>query len=96
MTQAFQIYVKERQFRVILCRKTDPQSKGKIESVVKYVKYYFADSRIYSTFDNWNERALTWLERTGNHRIHDTKKKRPEEVFALEKQYLIPIFALQV
>lgn len=95
LTQAFQTYVKERQFRVILCRKADPQSKGKIESVVKYVKYNFADSRIYSTLDNWNERALAWLERTGNHRIHDTTKKRPEEVFALEKQYLIPVSPLQ-
>lgn len=94
LTQAFQDYVNERQFRVVLCRKADPETKGKIENVVKYIKQNFADSRIYVNLENWNERALAWLERTGNHRVHESTKKRPEEVFALEKQYLIPIFPL--
>ena len=62
--------------------------------MVKYIKQNFADSRIYVNLENWNERALAWLERTGNHRVHESTKKRPEEVFALEKQYLIPIFPL--
>ena len=50
-----------------LCRKSDPESKGKIENVMKYVKYNFADSRKFINIDNWNERCLAWLKGTGNH-----------------------------
>lgn len=75
LTQAFQDYVNKRQFRVILCRKADPETKGKIENVVKYIKQNFADSRVYVNLENWNERALAWLKRTGNHRVHESTKK---------------------
>lgn len=88
LTEAFQNYVRERKFKVHLCRKADPESKGKIENVVKYVKINFAKNRVYSTLDDWNERALKWLERTGNYKVHNTTKKRPFEVFLLEKQHL--------
>ena len=49
-----------------LCRKSDPESKGKIENVMKYVKYNFADSCKFINIDNWNERCLAWLKGTGN------------------------------
>jgi len=94
LTGEFQAYKQERKFRVHLCRKADPESKGKVESTVKYVKRNFADSRIYTTIENWNERCLTWLERTGNHSVHGTTKKRPSEVFLLEKQHLKPVSKL--
>lgn len=49
LTAEFQAYKQQRKFRVHLCRKADPESKGKVESTVKYVKRNFADSRIYTT-----------------------------------------------
>ncbi|WP_342777680.1 IS21 family transposase [Ureibacillus terrenus] len=88
LTKEFQKYVKERKFKVHLCRKADPESKGKIENVVKYVKKNFALHRIFSTIEDWNEKAWKWLERTGNYKVHQTIKKRPFEVFLLEKQHL--------
>lgn len=88
LTKEFQQYIKDRKFKIYLCRKADPESKGKIESVVKYVKYNFAKNRIYTTLEDWNERSLKWLERTGNYKVHNTTKKRPFEVFLLEKQHL--------
>ena len=91
LTGEFQAYREQRGFRIYLCRKSDPESKGKIENVVKYVKYNFADSRKFSTIENWNERCLAWLKRTGNHNVHQTIKKRPDEVFLLEKQHLQPV-----
>jgi len=94
LTAEFQAYKQQRKFRVHLCRKADPESKGKVESTVKYVKRNFADSRIYTTIENWNERCLAWLERTGNRRVHGTTKKRPVEVFLLEKQHLKPVSKL--
>ena len=88
LTKEFQQYVKERKFKIYLCRKADPESKGKIESVVKYVKKNFAIHRVFSTIEDWNEKAWKWLERTGNYKVHHTIKKRPFEVFLLEKQHL--------
>lgn len=94
LTSEFQAYVKDRKFRVHLCRKADPESKGMIENVVKYIKGNFADSRIFIDIEDWNSRALQWLERTGNTRAHHTTKKRPVEVFLLEKQHLQPVSPL--
>lgn len=91
LTSEFQAYVRERKFHVHLCRKADPESKGMIENVVKYIKGNFADSRVFKDIESWNISALQWLERTGNKNIHNTTKKRPVEVFLVEKQHLQPI-----
>ncbi|MFP7473382.1 IS21 family transposase [Niallia taxi] len=88
LTKGFQKYIQQRKFRVYLCRKADPESKGKVENVVKYIKNNFAKNRVYSTLEDWNNRSLKWLERTGNFKVHNTTKKRPYEVFLLEKQHL--------
>lgn len=94
LTTGFQRYVKDRKFKVYLCRKADPESKGKIENVVKYVKSNFAKNRVYSTLEDWNDKALKWLERTGNYKVHNTTKKRPFEVFLLEKQHVRKVSSL--
>ena len=91
LTKAFQAYREERKLTMHVCRKADPESKGKIENVVKFVKQNFAKNRVFSTLDQWNERSDAWLERTGNGKVHNTTKKRPVEVFALEKQHLRPV-----
>jgi transposase len=91
LTVEFQSYVKDRGFRVPLCRKNDPESKGRIENVVGYVKKNFAKNRVFTNLEKWNEQCLKWLERTGNHNVHNTTKKRPVEVYTLEKQHLRPI-----
>ncbi|WP_024865701.1 hypothetical protein [Butyrivibrio sp. FCS014] len=62
-----------------------------IENVVKYLKYGFAEHRIFKDIDSFNEDCIAWLERTGNAKVHETTKKIPAEVFALEKEYLIPV-----
>ncbi|MCQ2011663.1 IS21 family transposase [Sporolactobacillus sp. STSJ-5] len=94
LTGEFQAYKEQRKFRLHLCRKADPQSKGKIENVVKYVKYNFAKNRVFTNIDTWNEKGIAWLERTGNYNVHNTTKKRPAEVHALEKQHLKPVSPL--
>jgi hypothetical protein len=49
---------------------------------------------VFSDIEDWNDRALQWLQRTGNHQVHQTTKKRPAEVFLLEKQHLQPVSSL--
>ncbi|MDR4887983.1 IS21 family transposase [Fredinandcohnia sp. QZ13] len=94
LTGEFQAYKQERGFRIYLCRKSDPQSKGKVENVVKYVKMNFAKNRVFPNLEAWNEKCLAWLKRTGNYNIHHTTKKRPVEVHALEKQHLTKVSSM--
>lgn len=93
-TEEFQSYRKQRGFRVYLCRAADPESKGKVESVVKFIKRNFAKNRVFHLIETWNEQCLAWLERKGNYQVHNTIKKRPIEVFALEKPHLRKVSSL--
>ncbi len=90
-TEGFQNYVNEVKFDVFLCHGADPESKGKIENVVKYAKHGFAEHRIFKDTESFNSDCIAWLNRTANAKEHSTIKKIPAEVFALEKEHLIPV-----
>lgn len=90
LTAEFQSYREERKLNIAICRKQDPESKGKVENVVGFIKGNFAKNRVYENIEQWNDAMLRWLARTGNKKVHNTTKKRPVEVFSLEKQHLRP------
>ena len=93
-TDEFQAYKQQRGFTVYLCKAADPESKGKIENVVKFIKRNFAKNRVFHQIESWNEQCLAWLKRKGNYQVHNTIKKRPVEVFALEKPHLRKVSSL--
>ena len=84
-TEGFQNYLQAMGFDIFLCRGADPESKGRIEAVIKYAKNGFAKHRIFVDDDSFNKECIVWLERTG------TTKKIPAEVFAIEEEHLIPV-----
>jgi transposase len=88
LTATFRQYVQSRSFNQHFCRKADPQSKGKVENVVQYVKKNFLYNRLYEDIDTLNTQALAWLERTANFLEHNVTKKSPADEFAIEKDYL--------
>jgi transposase len=90
-TQEFENYKQAMGFRVRLCRANDPESKGRIEAFIKYMKYNFAKNRLYMDLRIWNQSFEDWLDRTANKRRHGTTKKIPAEVFLVEQQYLRPV-----
>lgn len=90
-THQFANYIQRRKFRVHMCRKADPESKGRIEKVVDFVKNNFAHNRVFHNLDKWNEETLAWLERRGNGKAHGTTKRIPAEVFMEERKYLKPV-----
>jgi len=90
-TREFEQFRQQMGFNVYLCRGGDPESKGKVEAVVKYFKNNFVRNRTYTEFDIWNEDFLAWLNRTGNAKVHGTTKKIPAEVFSQEKLFLKPV-----
>lgn len=90
LTKAFQAFVTSEHFKCVFCRKSDPQSKGKVENVVKYIKYGFLRGRDFTNIEMLNESALRWLARTANGLPHSTTKRIPQEAFMEESPYLTP------
>jgi transposase len=88
LTDIFENYRKYAGFTVRLCRGFDPESKGKIESVVKYVKGNLLACRNYHGISVLNSEGLAWLDRTANAKIHETTKMIPDSVFAEEIKHL--------
>lgn len=88
LTKGFRALVRDCGFEPVFCRKSDPESKGKIENVVKYVKYNFLRGRFFTDIDSLNKDAVAWLERTGNGTMHHGIHKIPAEEFAIEQGYL--------
>jgi transposase len=90
-TYEFERYRKLHSLSIYLCRKSDPETKGKVESVIKYVKSNYLPNRFFMTVDILNQSFIEWLARTGNGKVHGTTKKVPSEVFELERAHLRPI-----
>ena len=88
---AFEKYVKRIGYSVSLCRPRDPQSKGKVEEVIGYVKQSFLEGRVYTGIDSLNSAALAWLDREGNGRVHTVTRKVPRETFIEEQKQLFHV-----
>lgn len=90
-TYEFEKLRQECKLSIYMCRGADPESKGKVESTVKYVKGNFLENRLYVDDDILNNSCLDWLERTANAKIHGTTKRVPAEVFTEEREHLRPL-----
>jgi len=87
-TETFETYKNYAGFSVRLCRGYDPQSKGKIEAVIKFVKNNFLKYRSFIGINELNSAGLKWLDRTANGQKHETTKLIPAHVFANEAKKL--------
>ena len=90
LTEGFKAYTRERPFKLHFCRKSDPESKGKVENVIKFTKQNFLFNRTYEDIESLNTAALCWLARTGNFMPHNGTKKRPVIEWETEKPFLTP------
>ena len=91
-TYEFEKFRQESKAAIYLCRKADPESKGKVENVVKYVKRNFLAGRTFNSLEVLNTEVLQWLEKTGNGKIHGTTRLVPAEEFEIERKYLLPYY----
>lgn len=90
LTERFRNYVKEQGFKLHFCRKSDPESKGKVENVVGYVKRNFLYNRTFHDLETLNQESIKWLERTANKLEHAFTKKAPKDELAIELPFLDP------
>lgn len=89
-TKEFESFRQEENLKVHLCRKADPETKGRVEATVKFFKGNFAKHRDFLNIHQWEEEFEAWLDRTGNKKKHSVTKKSPAEVFEIERKYLVP------
>lgn len=88
----FEDFVRDVGFSIYLCRKNDPQTKGRVENAVSTVKRDFLDGRIYHGCDELNMSCLAWLDGFGNGQINERTKKTPRDMFVNEYMKLQHVY----
>ena len=87
-TKDFEYFRHEMGIDMYVCRKADPESKGKVENLVKYVKINFLDTRSFDSVEAANASLFKWLNRRGNGKISQATKRIPAEDIKEERNYL--------
>jgi transposase len=77
-------------FRPAPHRPYRPQTKGKVESGVKYVKRFLRGKEFLS-LDDLNAQLLDWIFTFADQRIHGTTHRKPAEMFLEEKDLLLSV-----
>jgi predicted nucleic acid-binding protein len=73
-----------------LCQPYRAQTKGKVESGVKYVKRNFVPGRVFRDLEDFNEQLADWQADVADLREHGTTHERPIDRFADEARALAP------
>jgi transposase len=87
--QTFEAFANHWGFEPRLCRPYRAQTKGKVESGVKYVKRNFLPGRTFRDLEDFNEQLRAWLTDVADVRIHGTTHERPIDRFAREAGALL-------
>ena len=95
LNQRFHQYATTAGYRIHACEGYDPESKGKVEAGVKYVKRDCFYGEQFADENAVHQHLHDWLETVANARVHGTTGQHPREHFeALErsqlKPYLVP------
>jgi len=77
-------------FRPAPHRPYRPQTKGKVESGVKYVKR-FLRGKAFTSLDDLNAQLTAWIISVADERVHGTTHRKPAEMFLEEKDLLQPV-----
>ena len=76
-------------FEPHLCRAYRAQTKGKVESGVKYLKGNFLPGRTFVDEQDLREQLDQWQREIADARIHGTTHERPTDRFAREQSALV-------
>jgi len=95
LNSRFMQYASAAGFQVRACEGGDPESKGKVESGVKYVKNDCLYGEQFSDLNQLHSHIQSWLDEVANVRVHGTTGNKPVEHFDQEEKahlsaYLTP------
>ncbi|MCL6450442.1 MAG: IS21 family transposase, partial [Acetobacteraceae bacterium] len=74
-----------------LCRPYRAQTKGRVESGIKYVKNNFWPAARFVGCQDLNLQGQQWTEAVANQRVHGTTRQRPADMVVKERPYLLPL-----
>jgi len=90
-TDDFKYFIEEQELRMYVCRAADPETKGKIENLIKYVKRNLLSIRDFKSASEANESNFKWLKRRANGKISQATKKIPAYLIEEERKHLRPL-----
>ena len=101
LNQRFHQYATTAGYRIHACEGYDPESKGKVEAGVKYVKQDCLYGERFASETAVREHLQDWLERVANARCHGTTGREPRVHFEAQERahlrpYLVPDSVLRV
>ncbi len=81
----------------IACARRDPESKGRVEDGVRYVKHNALAGRADELirFEDYLALAPTWRDQVANVRLHESTRARPIDRFQQERALLRPLPAIR-
>lgn len=86
LNQRFHAYATTAGFRIHACEGYDPQSKGKVEAGVKYVKINCLYGEEFSNWQLLEQHLMQWLDKTANTRTHGTTGESPIDRYVRDEQ----------
>ena len=90
-TKDFKDFIDEQELALYVCRRADPETKGKVENVVKFVKGNFLAARDVETVEEANAGAFRWLRRRANGKISQATRQIPAVLIEEERAHLRPL-----
>lgn len=88
LTKSFREFKDEMGFKLYVCRKADPESKGKVENLVKYVKTSFFSARTFNSFSEVESRIVNWLEKRANSKLCSRTGISFSNLLKIEQEHL--------
>ena len=85
----FEEFATDMGFVPKVCRPRRPQTKGKVERLVEYVKDNFLPGRQFQDVDDLNRQAIAWCQKVDSKR-HGTTGLVPLEALAQERLLTLP------
>ena len=83
---SFTAFITHYACRPIICSRGRPQTKGKVETLFKYVEGNLLCGREFADLEDLQAMARWWLAEKSDQHIHDTTGRPPLELFLEEEQ----------
>ena len=86
--EQFHQFALKYEFLPVVCAGYDPESKGKVERSIRYIKEDFLYGDIFLNIESVRKASFIWLDEVANVRIHSRTRRQPSEMFLEEKPFL--------
>lgn len=88
-TPALLDFVYLKGFKPRVCKPARPQTKGKVERAIRYIRDSFLEGETFAGLEDMRSRLIAWMDSTANVRVHEATGRRPIDLL-LEENLTIP------